>query len=73
MKVTIDYPGNATFFIRTKVKPFKPWPKEDPRTRLLRRWLKRNNFPSPCHAYSDYVVECVERSENGDEHWIVGS
>lgn len=67
MKVYIDYPANRTLTVR------KQFTTNRERTLYLRKWLKKNNVESPCHDYSDYVVEFVETYDDNNQYWIVGS
>lgn len=70
MKVYIDYPITKTLNVR------KHFTTNEERTTYLRNWLRRNKIDSPCHDYSDYVVEEVEDIEeygNDFQYWIVGS
>ena len=68
--ILIDYPTTLTF------KTSKSFETNDERTSHLRKWLKRNKIDSPCHDYSDYVVEGVDLLIIDClpvEYWIVGS
>ena len=79
MKQTItikDYPQTFSFTTITKLKPFN---NDDPdiescevRQRLLLKNLKKYKIDSPCHLYTDYVVESVYPTDNG-EIWFLGS
>lgn len=69
--ITIDYPSFASFTIRAG--KFKNNNDLKSRTKELHRLLKRSRVDSPCHDYSDYVVEGVEITSNGREFWVVGS
>jgi hypothetical protein len=65
--VFIDYPTQFSF--RTK----KQFANDMERTTYLHSVLKRNNVPSPCHGYNEYVVEFIETISEGYEFWFIGS
>ncbi len=68
--IFIDYPIDFSF--KTK----KTFTTNEERTNHLHKVLKRHKVESPCHEYTDYVVEDWEggRFYNGDdEYWVVGS
>jgi hypothetical protein len=67
--IYIDYPTDFSF--KTK----KTFTNNEERTKYLHQVLRRKKVESPCHDYSDYVVEDVEggRFYGNDEYWCVGS
>ena len=75
-----DYPTNMCFDVRKELPEFTG---DCPvRNKILHYQLKKQNVDSPCHAYSDYVVECVEQmnayNELADKYedievWVIGS
>jgi len=79
MKQTItilDYPQTFSFTTITKLTPFN---NDDPdvescevRRKLLLKNLKKYKIDSPCHDYTDYVVEIVYPTDDG-EIWFLGS
>jgi len=79
MKQTItikDYPKTFSFTTITKLTPFN---NHDPdsescevRQRLLLKNLKKYKIDSPCHLYTDYRVERVYPTDEG-EIWFLGS
>jgi hypothetical protein len=64
------YPATFIFDVRKELPEFEYGCKV--RQEILLRQLKRQNIDSPCHAYSDYVIEHVEKHYTG-EYWILGS
>ena len=79
MKQTItikDYPQTFSFTTITKLAPFNNDDPDDEscevRQKLLLRNLKKYNIDSPCHEYTDYIVERVYPTDNG-EIWFLGS
>jgi hypothetical protein len=79
MKLTItikDYPKTFSFTTITKLTPFN---NDDPdiesyvvRERLLLKNLKKYKIDSPCHLYTDYRIERVYPTDDG-EIWFLGS
>ena len=66
--IFIDYPTNLSF--KTK----KTFASNEERTKHLHQVLRRKKVESPCHDYTDYVVEMVEPNKYGSfEFWIIGS
>lgn len=69
--IYIDYPQEMVF--RTR----KQFETNEERTIYLQQILRRKKVDSPCHAYTDYVVEHANispRIELDDwEVWYVGS
>jgi hypothetical protein len=67
--IYIDYPTDYSF--KTK----KTFVSNEERTKYLHQVLRRNKVESPCHDYSDYVVEGVEPigKANEREYWLIGS
>ena len=69
----IDYPCTFTFIAS---KPFKRYNKkveyDDERQEFLYSKMKQFNLPSNGHSYEDFIIERVEKIENGEE-WILGS
>lgn len=76
-KITIKYyPQTFSFNTITKLPPFN---NDDPdyeicevRQRLLLKNLKKYKIDSPCHLYTDYIVEIVYPTDDG-EIWFLGS
>ena len=65
--IFIDYPTNFSF--KTK----KTFTTNEERTQHLQQVLRRRKVESPCHDYSDYVVEDITWVFNQSEFWCVGS
>ena len=66
--IFIDYPIKFSF--KTK----KTFVSNEERTNHLHKVLKRHKIESPCHEYTDYVIEDICRFYNNDnEYWLVGS
>jgi hypothetical protein len=74
----LDYPANFSFKIRTNLPPIKMSRSAsviencDVRNKLLHRHMREQNIYSPCHMWTDYVVEDVETTKDG-EIWQLGS
>jgi hypothetical protein len=66
--IHIDYPINYSF--KTK----KTFNSNEERTKYLHQVLRRNKIESPCHDYTDYLVENVDKLGCYDtEYWCIGS
>jgi len=67
--IFIDYPTNFSF--KTK----KTFTTNEERTQHLQQVLRKNKVDSPCHDYTDYVVEDVDTNMyyGNCEYWIIGS
>ena len=67
--IFIDYP--TMFHFNTD----KDFSNNQERTEYLHEVLKNNKVNSPCHAYTDYVVEAIEPiGKKGErEYWAIGS
>jgi hypothetical protein len=66
--IFIDYPTNFSF--KTK----KTFTTNEERTQHLQQVLRRKKVESPCHDYTDYVVETADKLGCYDsEYWCVGS
>jgi len=68
--IYIDYPVEMSF--NTK----KEFQNNDERTTYLHQVLRRKKVDSPCHAYTDYVVEHADIApikQDNWEVWAVGS
>jgi len=68
--IILDYPSNMTFQVRKELPEFND--SCDVRQEILLRQLKRQNIDSPCHSYSEYVIEDVIPMKEC-EMWIIGS
>ena len=66
-KIIIDYP------VLTEFKTYKKFKDDDERTEWLVSTLSKKKIHSPCHDYTDYVVELVEKIDNQTEYWVIGS
>ncbi len=64
------YPATFSFDVRKELPPFEYGCKV--RQEILLRQLRRKHIYSPCHAYTDYVIEAVETHHCG-EIWHLGS
>ena len=70
-RIIIDYyPATIYFDVKKQLPPFEYGCKV--RQEILLRQLKRWDVNSPCHAYSDYIIEAVDPYYDG-EIWIIGS
>ena len=65
-EIYISYPVNMCFKTRFEFE------NDEERTKYLHKVLKKNKVDSPCHDYTDYVVEKVEVSRYWEE-WTIGS
>lgn len=77
MKKTITinyYPQTFSFTTYTKLPPFNIDASEscEVRQRLLLKNLKKYKIDSPYHLYTDYLVEMIIPTDNG-EIWLLGS
>lgn len=65
-----SYPADMTFEVFDELPEFTfncPV-----RNEILLHQLQEQNIDSPCHAYSDYGVDCIEKFDGG-EVWSIGS
>lgn len=66
----LDYPQTFSFKVKKELPTFEYGCEE--RRRILIRQMKRQDIFSPCHLYTDYVVEEVI-SNGTQEYWRLGS
>jgi len=67
-EIFIDYPVVMSFKTQFEFE------NDEERTKYLHKVLKKNKVDSPCHDYTDYVVEVSKKINwNTDEVWVIGS
>jgi hypothetical protein len=66
----LDYPFNMTFQVRKELPEFDDYC--EVRQKILLYQLRKQKIYSPCHLYTDYVVEAVVPMKDS-EIWIIGS
>lgn len=64
------YPATFTFKVRKELPVFEDYC--EVREEILLRQLRKQKIYSPCHSYTEYVIEMVETFDGGEE-WIIGS
>jgi hypothetical protein len=66
----VDYPTTMTFEVRKELPEFNDYC--EVRQKILLYQLRKQKIESPCHSYTDYVVEDIFPLNDG-EVWIIGS
>ena len=64
------YPATFTFKVRKELPEFEDYC--EIREEILHRQLRKQKIYSPCHSYSEYIVEAIETFDGGEE-WIIGA
>jgi len=68
--IVVGYPDTFSFETEMEFPKFKYGC--ETRTSLLYLELEKNKISSPCHEYTDYIVESIE-IKNDIEYWQLGS
>ncbi len=67
----VGYPSTFSFVVDKPLPAFKYGC--EVRRKLLQEAMELQQIESPFHEYDDYVVEEIDVTPNGDEHWHLGS
>ena len=71
--IVVEYPQTFSFKVRKELPPFEYGC--ETRWNILQYQFKKQKIESPCHLWSEYVLEFVKSDEEfpDTEYWYLGS